>query len=167
MLNAFIVANLQLICLEMKLTNICYTVQFAQRKKYAVSRKIIPRKDKNLLSLLSPRIESFMAGRVAESLRGSESSFAFFGSFLFLLWRVSMLLRLANIYINHQLKWNKVHNYIVWTRLILIKTCILITVYSFNGYKWRKNCPHNFLKRGTALSMHRLSIIVLSFITWI
>lgn len=85
MLNAFIVANLQLICLEMKLTNICYTVQFAQRKKYAVSRKIIPRKDKNLLSLLSPRIESFMAGRVAESLKGSERSFAFFGSFLFLL----------------------------------------------------------------------------------
>lgn len=85
MLNAFIVANLRLICLEMKLTNICYTVQFAQRKKNAVSRKIIPRKDKNLLSLLSPRIESFMAGRIAESLKGSESSFTFFGSFLFLL----------------------------------------------------------------------------------
>lgn len=39
MLNAFIVANLQLICLEMKLTNICYTVQFAQRKKISCSFK--------------------------------------------------------------------------------------------------------------------------------
>lgn len=84
MLNAFIVANLQLICLEMKLTIYVTLFNLHKEKKYhAVSRKTIPRKDKNLLSLLSPCIESFMAGRVAESLRGSESSFAFFGSFLF------------------------------------------------------------------------------------
>lgn len=131
-LCAFIIANLHLICLEIKLT-ICYTVQYTQRKKissFKENNPILRKEIKLVQSIISLYRIFHVAGRVAESQRDSDSSSASLEVFIFSILK-SMHVVKASFYINHQLKWNKVHiNYIVRTKLILIKTCILITVYS-------------------------------------
>lgn len=116
-----------------KIDNMLHCSIYTKKKisSFKENNPILRKEIKLVQSIISLYRIFHVAGRVAESLRDRrDSSSASLEVFLFSILK-SMHVVKASFYINHQLKWNKVYiNYIVWTKLILIKTCILITVYS-------------------------------------